>query len=123
MNEYGSDTLINISWIHLVILSLASFRLTHLMVFDTITWFLRKPFVSINTIVDASGRTITHMGIKGSGWRYWAGALLTCHWCMGVWCSLAVVALYYFLPIAFPLILILAIAGIASIIEFIIVKK
>ncbi|NRD79072.1 DUF1360 domain-containing protein [Bacillus sp. BRMEA1] len=115
--------MMNISWIHLAILALASFRLTHLIVFDTITWFLRKPFVSINTIVDASGRTNHYMEIRGKGWRYWMGSLLTCHWCMGVWCSLIVVALYFFLPIIFPLLVILAVAGIASIIEFIIVKK
>ena len=112
-----------ISWIHLAVLGLASFRLTHLVVFDAITWFLRKPFVSINIIIDANGREIRQMGIKGTGWRYWMGSLLTCHWCIGVWSSLFLTAVYYYVPAAFPMIVVLAVAGLGAIIEYWIVKK
>jgi hypothetical protein len=107
----------SISWMHLVVLILASFRLTHLIVFDEITSFIREPFLSVTYEPDASGQLVRQIEIKGSGIRYWIGLLLSCHWCVGIWSSLAVFLVYDFLPQAFPLLLILAIAGAAAIIE------
>jgi hypothetical protein len=116
--------MIEISWIHLVILILASFRLTHLIVYDNVTWFLRKPFLTISNITDENGRMIQRIEIKGKGVRYWIGSLLVCHWCVGIWSSLFIVVLYNFLPpVTFFLILSLAVAGIASIIEIQLTKK
>ncbi|WP_143522404.1 DUF1360 domain-containing protein, partial [Pseudomonas sp. 2822-17] len=51
------------------------------------------------------------------------GELFTCHWCMGVWCSVFLSAGYVFAPHVFTVIIfILAAAGVASIIESVIVK-
>lgn len=111
------NELIEISWIHFIILSLASFRLTHLIVFDDITLFLRNPFISVSYKTDENGGTIKLLEIKGSGFQYWIGSILSCHWCTGIWSSLIVMAVYCFLPIAFPLLIMLAIAGAAAIIE------
>ncbi|WP_146737852.1 DUF1360 domain-containing protein, partial [Bacillus tropicus] len=35
----------NLSWLTYVMIILASYRLTHLIVFDKITEFIRKPFI------------------------------------------------------------------------------
>lgn len=107
----------DLSWIHFTILVLASFRLTHLIVFDEITSFIREPFLSVTYEPDASGQVVRQIEIKGTGIRYWIGLLLSCHWCVGIWSSLAILLLYWFLPPAFPVLLILAIAGAAAIIE------
>jgi hypothetical protein len=107
----------DISWIHLTILVLASFRLTHLIVFDEITSFIRDPFLSVTYEPDASGQLVRHIEIKGSGLRHWIGLLLSCHWCVGIWSSLAVLLIDLYLPSAFPLLVILAVAGAAAIIE------
>lgn len=98
----------NISWFDLVILILASFRFTHLIVYDTVTEFIRKPFfeVSDNEVV-----------FKGTGIRRWIGKLLSCHWCTGFWCSVVVVILYVYVPAIYAAFLILAIAGAAAFIE------
>lgn len=109
--------MLELSWIHLFILILASFRLTHLIVFDEITSFLRKPFVNVNYETNDSGQIVQKVEIKGTGWRYGMGLLLSCHWCIGIWSSLIVVALYGFLPVVFPLLVALAIAGAAAILE------
>lgn len=108
-----------ISWIHLVILTLATFRLTRLILFDEITSFIRDPFITNTIEYDENGEiTLYNTDIKGSGIRYWIGTLLTCHWCVGIWSSIIVVALYYFLPSTLPLLLILAIAGASSLIIY-----
>lgn len=108
-----------ISWIHLVILILASFRLTHLVVYDKITEFIRNPFIEVTSENDENGETKQVIRVKGEGegFRHWLGSLLTCYWCTGVWSSLAVVIVYLYVPILLPILLILAIAGAAAIIE------
>ncbi|PTX60328.1 uncharacterized protein DUF1360 [Melghirimyces profundicolus] len=107
----------DISWLQLTILILASFRLTHLIVFDEITSFLRDPFLTVTYEPDESGQEVRKIEIKGEGWRYWAGSLLSCHWCMGIWSSLLLVALHLWVPASFPLLLALAVAGAAAFIE------
>ena len=107
----------SITWLNLLIIILASFRLTHLIVFDEITSFLRKPFLTIEYIQDDAGKEFRQIELKGSGIRRWIGLLLSCHWCVGVWSSLIVVVIYAMLPGLYPLLLILAIAGGAAVIE------
>jgi hypothetical protein len=109
--------LFDISWLHLVVLIFASFRLTHLIVFDEITSVIREPFVKITYEPEESGQVMRKVEIIGSGWRHWMGMLLSCHWCVGVWSSIFLVALYIWIPVSFPLHLILAVAGAAAFIE------
>ncbi len=110
--------LFDIPLIHLVILFLASFRLTHLIVFDKIATFIRDPFITVTHQTGPDGQPMLHTEIKADkGWRYWIGSLLSCYWCVGVWASLVVVILYWLVPYSYPLLLILAIAGVASFIE------
>ncbi|MBR8660846.1 MULTISPECIES: DUF1360 domain-containing protein [Bacillales] len=106
-----------VSWLDLAILVLASFRLTHLIVFDEITAFLRAPFFTEKYETDAVGQLIRHIEFHGEGLRRWLGMLLSCHWCVGIWAAAAVVALYVYVPAAFPLLLLLAVAGAAAVIE------
>ncbi|WP_054949686.1 DUF1360 domain-containing protein [Numidum massiliense] len=109
--------MLDISWLHLTVLVLASFRLTHLIVFDEITSFLRAPFLSVTYEPDDTGQIVRKIDIKGRGWRYKVGLILSCHWCVGVWSSLFTVALYALLPASFPLLVVLAVAGAAAVIE------
>ncbi|MFD1735354.1 DUF1360 domain-containing protein [Bacillus salitolerans] len=104
-------------------LSLGSFRLTRLVVFDEITSFIRSPFHEEIEEMDEDGTTSTYIKIKGSGIRGWFGELLSCHWCTGVWSALLLYTLWMYWPlVGQPLVLVLAIAGCAAIIETIISK-
>ncbi|MDF2681175.1 MAG: sporulation protein [Brevibacillus sp.] len=107
----------DLTWIDLAILVLACFRLTHLIVFDEITKFLRDPFISLIDEKDASGQIIRQMHFKGGKIRSWIGRLLSCYWCVGIWVALVIVLLYLYVPAAYPIILLLAIAGAAAVIE------
>ena len=106
-----------IEWLDFFILILATFRLTHLIVFDEITSFIRKPFLTATIQENASGQLEEIIEIKGSGLRHFIGSLLSCYWCVGFWCSLITVLTYYYFPAAFPILLVFAVAGAAAFIE------
>ncbi len=106
------------SWLLFAIFSCAAFRLTRLIVYDKITAFLRRPFIEEVQINEPDGTVSTYTKVKGKGIQKWIGELLSCYWCTGVWVSAFLLLLYYFVPkVAEPLILLLAIAGAAAIIE------
>ncbi|HEY3367993.1 MAG TPA: DUF1360 domain-containing protein [Symbiobacteriaceae bacterium] len=89
-------------WLNLLLIILASFRLTHLLVFDTITAPLRKPFEA----------------------KPFIGELITCYWCCGVWISGLLLLLRDFMPrVGNPLILLLAVAGGQSLLENLVQRK
>lgn len=106
-----------------MVLTLASFRLTRLLVYDKITEFIRRPFHHIVEETLPDGTTEEYIEIKGNGLRKWIGELLSCHWCTGIWSAIFLYVIYhYYFEMAEPLIIILAIAGVASIIETIVGK-
>lgn len=103
--------------------SLASFRLTRLVVFDDITFFLRKPFHEEFKETLEDGSSSTYILIKGTGIRKWIGELMSCYWCMGIWCTAILYSSWIVWPLWMePIIMILAIAGSAAIIETIVIK-
>jgi hypothetical protein len=107
----------HVEWIDFVIIILASFRLTRLIVFDEIAAFIRKPFLSVTVKEGLSGQMEQVIVIKGEGVRYFIGSLLSCYWCVGFWCSLGVVIVYFCFPFTFPFFLVFAVAGAAAVIE------
>jgi len=107
-----------ITWFEFVLISLASFRLTRLLIYDKITFFIRRPFHEIVDEELPDGTVESYLHIKGRGLRRWIGELLSCYWCTGIWSSLLLYGAYYFnLRWVESFILILAIAGFAAIIE------
>ena len=86
-------------FLHILLLSLATFRLTRLFSYDHITAFLR----------DWLARYGEHTFLGT------AGALLRCPWCTGVWFAFLAYVGYAAMPaLVLPLALILAIAAIGS---------
>lgn len=113
----------NDSLLFVMLIGLASFRLTRLLVFDKITEFIRSPFLDESVEVDEHGDEVIYLTPKPSGIKKWLGELLTCYWCAGIWSSLFLVAIVLSLPsVGEIIILVLAAAAIASIIETIISK-
>ncbi|WP_144552806.1 DUF1360 domain-containing protein [Bacillus sp. X1(2014)] len=101
-----------ISWMTYIMLILASYRLTHLIVFDKITEFIRKPFVKKIKVETKAG--IETKEVPTSMFGY----LLKCYWCAGVWSAILLGGTYLLFPrVTFVVILILSIAGGQSIIE------
>ncbi|MFA9556947.1 DUF1360 domain-containing protein [Evansella sp. AB-rgal1] len=107
----------DITWMELIILILATFRLTRLIVFDEITTFIRNPFLKITYEKNDEGDLLETVEIRRGGLHYWIGMLLSCHWCVGIWASLVVVLIYQYIPGLNLVLLLLAIAGAASFIQ------
>lgn len=106
-----------------VVFALASFRLTRLIVFDTITAPFRRLFHEEQEEVNEQGEVETYIIIKGEGLRSWVGELLSCYWCTGIWCTAALLLIYILFPvISMWLNLLLAIAAAAGIIEAVVSK-
>ncbi|XJZ27878.1 DUF1360 domain-containing protein [Bacillota bacterium Lsc_1132] len=102
----------DITWLTYIMFILASYRLTHLIVFDKITEFIRKPFVKKINVETESGTKTKEVP------KSLFGYLLKCYWCAGVWSAIFLVVLYLLFPrIALVLIFILSIAGGQSILE------
>ncbi|WP_286231262.1 DUF1360 domain-containing protein [Neobacillus mesonae] len=111
----------NITFFQLLTLALASFRLTRLLVFDKITEFIRTPFFDEIEEENEAGEQEIYYIPKQSGIKRFFGELLSCYWCTGIWAAIFIVGFYLFFPVySGPIILILAVAGMASLIETII---
>ena len=101
-----------ISWLTYVMLILASYRLTHLIVFDKITEFIRRPFVKKVKVETENGTKTKEVPTSMFGY------LLKCYWCAGVWSAILLGGGYLIFPrVIFVVILILSIAGGQSILE------
>lgn len=102
----------------LCFIGLAAFRLTRLIVFDKITEFIRSPFFEVVEEEDGA-----YLVPASTGLRKWIGELLDCYWCTGIWVSAGLLFLYKFLPLGGEqIILIFAVAALASIVETVITK-
>jgi Protein of unknown function (DUF1360) len=109
---------LQLTFIELFALGLAIFRLTHLLVFDKITEFLRAPFFDEYVEVEENGEEAIYLSPKKGGLKGFIGELLSCYWCTGIWVSGFLYGGYCFFPLYFiPLITLLAVAGIAAILE------
>jgi hypothetical protein len=109
--------------VKIFIIGLAAFRLTRLFVFDKITEFIRKPFFDEISEVDEEGNEIVLYMVKEKGIKHFFGELLSCHWCTGLWVSIGLVMIDYYIPVvSYFLLMVLSVAGIGSIIETIIGK-
>jgi hypothetical protein len=87
---------LSMTWLNLALLIIASYRLTHLIVFDSIMEPVRDSLVRVPFI----------------------GQVVTCYWCCGIWVSAALVAAHLLWPaVTFWVVLILAVAGGQAILE------
>lgn len=99
----------SISIFDIVILSLASFRLIRLFIYDNITLFIRDWFMDV---VHADGR-YSYEESKNS-FKLTMYKLTNCPWCFGIWVSFVSIFFYATFPLLRVVFIALAISGIAS---------
>ncbi len=101
-----------------LLLSLAAFRITRLVVYDKIMRWFRELFVDAREY-DKDGATWVELVPPRGGVRRTVHDLLGCPWCIGFWSALIVTCCYYLFAWAWVVILFLAIAAMGSLFQII----
>ncbi|MAZ40876.1 hypothetical protein CL654_02065 [bacterium] len=107
----------SISFFDTVIITLAIFRLTRLVVYDSVFRFFRDFFVQKTIKKDEDGNIITVRAVYKDGIRRTISDLLSCPWCIGMWLSLFVSFFFFATPYLWFPIFVLAVAGFSSLIQ------
>lgn len=97
---YYSDDFISISVFNFILLALATFRLTHIFVYDKVMDFARDYFAKFDT-----------------GIRRAFSELIHCPWCTGTWVAFFILIFHFSTPVSKFFILVLALAGAGLIFE------
>ncbi|MEZ5071994.1 MAG: DUF1360 domain-containing protein [Bacteroidales bacterium] len=83
-----------------LLIVLASYRLTRIIVFEKIFKYLRDVL-----------RRRENLYLIGT-----LSSIVTCPWCAGVWVTLIIIVFYYLVPFGSLLVFVLALAGVASLV-------
>ena len=116
MNALRGGFLVSVPPFDALLMSLAAFRITRLIVYDKITRWLRELFADTREY-DEGGVRFVDIKPFGSGLRHTIHDLLSCPWCIGFWSSLIIMFCYFIFPWAWSVIFFLAIAGAGSLIQ------
>ena len=101
----------------LVLIILATFRLTRLFVYDKVSKFFRDWFLDEENLISQDGELLVARTRPEDGPRRTGLELLECPWCVGVWFATLVVFFYYLTTITWYFILILAVSGVSTFIQ------
>ena len=95
-----------------ILITLASWRVTRLFVYDTATKFFREQFWNVKKV----GRGFQLEKPK-TGPRRTLADLLSCSWCFGVWASAMVIFFYLITPFSVYLVMLLAVSAVATLLN------
>lgn len=103
-----------ISLFDVTLLALATFRLTRLFVYDSITQFVRDLFLVVQPGVP-DGELVREKPMHGP--RRTLATLLGCPWCFSAWPALLLTWLYFYTPHAWFFILVIALSGLGAVLQ------
>jgi len=101
-----------------IVISLAVFRLTRLLVYDSITLWIRDLFLIKHCSWQENEQIcIVKREMYRDGFKRKMAELFQCPWCIGTWVALGVLFIFYLHPISWWFILGVAIAGLSTFIQ------
>ncbi|MCB9812538.1 DUF1360 domain-containing protein [Candidatus Nomurabacteria bacterium] len=104
--------LVDLALVDYVLITLASWRLTRLFVYDVVTKWFREQFWDVKKV----GRSLQLVKPK-TGPRRTVADLMDCPWCFGMWAAASITFFYLITPYAvFPVVL-LALSGVATFLQ------
>lgn len=95
------------------LITLATWRLTRLFVYDIITKFFREQFLDLEKV----GRGGYQLVKPKTGPRRTISDLLSCPWCIGVWAAATVTFFYLLTPYAVFPVVFLALSSVATFLQ------
>lgn len=99
-----------------VLISLASFRITRLFVYDGIMQFVRDWFLH-RTVMYTSDEVVIRRKKYPSGFLRAMSDLFSCPWCFGLQAAMLVVFFFYLSPLAWIVIFMFAVGGVATFVQ------
>lgn len=102
----------DLTLLDLTLITLASFRMTRMFVYDSMTKFLREQFLDTKMV-----RNKVMLVKPVTGPRRTLADLVGCPWCFCVWATTFIVFFYLLTPHAYIPVLVLAISGVATILQ------
>lgn len=113
LQKYGYRPVYSVTIADTVLITLASFRVIRLVVYDRIFGFFREQFWDVNLV--EGGEIVLTKPPRGP--RRTIADLLSCPWCFGMWAAAMVTFFYFLTPYTFYVVLFLAISSIASMLQ------
>ena len=101
-----------LSFVDFALMTLATWRLTRLFVYDAITKFFREQFWDVVKV--GKGYALEKPKV---GPRRTLADLLSCPWCFGTWAAAMVIFFYLITPYAVYPVLLLAISAVATFLQ------
>jgi hypothetical protein len=99
-----------VTFLDLTLMGLGAFRAVHLITYDKIFDMVRAAFM------DREGARLKN---AERGWRRLVCEFIQCIWCTGMWSGLIVVTIYFLGPWGRYAVIVLAIAGVASLLQLV----
>ncbi len=102
----------DLTWLDVVLITLASQRLVRLFVYDHVTKWFREQFYDAKVL---KTKVTLHKPERGP--RRTIVTLLSCPWCFGMWATASVAFFYLLTPYAYFPVLLLAVSSLASMVQ------
>jgi hypothetical protein len=99
MRAFGFGWPQQVSGIDLLLLCMATFRLTEVVTEEKVARCLRAPFCEVRKVEGPDGTFMEEEVPSGRGLRRVAGELLLCPWCTGIWIATLLTFLWVALPV------------------------
>ncbi len=112
LNTESRMSYADLTLLDLTLISLASFRVTRLFVYDGMMKFLREQFYDAKVV-----RNKVTLIKPLVGPRRTLADLISCPWCFGIWATTMVVFFYLLTPYAYIPVLILALSSVVSVLQ------
>ncbi len=106
-----------VNFFDVALITLATFRLTRLFVYDKIMQFVRDWFLNKAVSVGDEGELLIVRSKPVDGPFRTISELLSCPWCIGMWAALVVSFFYFLTPYAWFPIFVLAISSLGTLFQ------
>lgn len=113
LESFAYRPLYSVTIADIALITLASFRVIRLVVYDRIMAFFREQFWDVNDI--GGGETVLTKPPHGP--RRTLADLLSCPWCFGMWAAAMTTFFYFLTPYTFYIVLFLAISAVATLLQ------
>ena len=103
-----------LTWVDFTLITLSTFRLTRLFMYDQITKWFREQFYNLR---DLGNGYVLEKPISGP--RRTIADLFSCQWCLGMWLAAMVTFFYLITPWVYYLAIFLSVSAVSALLQLV----